>query len=134
MFEGDGTLKPIQFFAFHPDFRGGINVACGDFDGDSKDEIVASQASEGEAWVKIYRYNDNQDILGQFNAYGTNVEVGAHIAVSDIDLDGLAEIITGAGYGGGPQVRVFKGNGKVINNGFFAYEENFRGGVFVGGE
>ena len=134
VFEGDGTLKPIQFFAFHPDFRGGINVACGDFDGDSKDEIVASQASEGEAWVKIYRYNDNQDILGQFNAYGTNVEVGAHIAVSDIDLDGLAEIITGAGYGGGPQVRVFKGNGKVINNGFFAYEENFRGGVFVGGE
>lgn len=134
VFEGNGELKPIQFFAFHPDFRGGINVACGDFDGDNKDEIVASQASEGEAWIKVYRYNNNQDILGQFNAYGTGVEVGAHIAVSDVDLDGIAEIISGAGYGGGPQVRIFEGNGEIINNGFFAYADYFRGGVFVGAE
>ena len=134
VFEGDGTLKPIQFFAFHPDFRGGINVATGDFDGDGKDEIVASQASDGEAWVKVYRYNNNQDILGQFNAYGSGVETGAHIAVGDVDLDSVSEIITGAGYGGGPQVRIFEGTGHIINNGFFAYDENFRGGVYVGVE
>lgn len=134
VFEGSGELKPIQFFAFHPNFRGGINVATGDFDGDGKDEIVASQASEGEAWVKVYRYNNNQDILGQFNAYGSGVEIGAHIAVSDIDLDGIAEIITGAGYGGGPQVRIFEGNGEIVNNGFFAYADYFRGGVYVGAE
>lgn len=134
VFEGNGELKPIQFFAFHPDFRGGISVASGDFDGDGKDEIVASQASDGEAWIKVYRYNNNQDILGQFNAYGTGVEVGTHIAVSDVDLDGIAEIISGAGYGGGPQVRIFEGNGEIINNGFFAYADYFRGGVFVGAE
>ena len=125
VFEGSGDLKPIQFFAFHPDFRGGINVAAGDFDGDGKDEIVASQASEGEAWVKVYRYNNNQDILGQFNAYGSGVEIGTHIAVSDIDLDGIAEIVTGAGYGGGPHIRIFEGNGEVINSGFFGYSESF---------
>ncbi len=134
VFEGNGQLKPIQFFAFHPNFHGGVNVAAGDFDGDGKDEIVASQASDGEAWVKVYRYNNDQTILGQFNAYGTGVEVGAHIAVSDVDLDGLAEIITGAGYGGGPQVRMFEGNGKAINSSFFAFGENFRGGVYVGEE
>ena len=44
--------------------------------------------------------------------------------------DGQAEIITGAGVGGGPHVKVFTSIG-AEKFGFFALESNFRGGVTV---
>jgi hypothetical protein len=55
---------------------------------------------------------------------------GSYVATGDIDGDGSDEIITGAGYSGGPQVRIFDDHGNVRGQ-FFAYGENFRGGVRV---
>ncbi|MBU1421539.1 MAG: hypothetical protein ABII94_00470, partial [Patescibacteria group bacterium] len=44
--------------------------------------------------------------------------------------DGIDEIITGAGFTGGPHIRIFDNTGKVQGQ-FFAYDQNFRGGVNV---
>lgn len=131
MFEGDGRLMPNSFFAFHPDSRTGVDVAAGDFDSDGQDEVVASQLANGEAWIKVYQYNDEKTILGEFRAYGEGVETGANITAADVDGDGRAEIITGPGYGGGPQVRIFEVNGAPILNSFFTYADTFRGGTYV---
>ncbi|MCF7820794.1 MAG: hypothetical protein K9M44_05020, partial [Candidatus Pacebacteria bacterium] len=49
----------------------------------------------------------------------------------DLNGDGTKEIITGAGQGGGPHVRVFSKDGKPLIGGFFAYDRDFRGGVNV---
>ena len=127
-----GIPKPIQFFAFHPDSRTGIDVATGDVDGDGKAEIAASQLKNGQAWVKVYRYNDEQTVLGEWNAYG-NPEVGANVDMADINLDGYAEVLTGAGDGGGPQVLGFEYDGTPLSTNFFAYDEGFRGGVDIAG-
>jgi hypothetical protein len=54
------------------------------------------------------------------------------VAAGDLDTDGHDKIVTGAGAGGGPQVRVFNNDGSVAPVGFFAYPEGFGGGVFVG--
>lgn len=131
MFEGDGTLLPNSFFAFHPDSRTGVDVGAGDFDGDGRDDVAVAQLANGEAWTKIYRYNDNQTVLGEFRAYGAGVETGANITAHDIDYDGKAELIVGPGLGGGPQVRIFEKDGSSVYNDFFAYQENFRGGAYV---
>ena len=45
--------------------------------------------------------------------------------------DGVAQIVTGAGAGGGPHVRVFTGAGADTGIGFFAYGSGFTGGVTV---
>src|SRR5262249_22912243 len=51
--------------------------------------------------------------------------------------DGRDDIITGAGAGGGPHVKIFSGSGLVVGvvpaliQQFFAYEPGFAGGVFV---
>jgi hypothetical protein len=61
------------------------------------------------------------------------------VAAADFDRDGVAEIVTGAGLGGGPHVRVFDGMGNPFTsaalpnfaNSFFAYGATFLGGVNV---
>ena len=131
----EGTLKPIQFFAFHEDSRTGIDVAAGDVDGDGKAEIAASQLKNGQAWVKVYRYNSEQTVLGEWNAYG-DPEVGANVDMIDLSGDYYSmEVLTGAGNGGGPQVRAFDylGTPSQVMNHFFAYSESFRGGVDIAG-
>ena len=79
VFESDGTPRGIQFFPFHKDFRGGIDVASVDWNEDGKDDLIVSQTSKGQAWVKVYRYNDAHTILAEFNAFG-DPEVGANVA------------------------------------------------------
>jgi hypothetical protein len=49
----------------------------------------------------------------------------------DLNSDGSKEIITGAGVGGGPHVRIFSKDGRALTGGFFAYDQSFRGGVSV---
>src|SRR5262245_42546426 len=56
---------------------------------------------------------------------------GVRIASADVTGDTVADIITAAGPGGAPHVRVMNGaTGKDSLN-FFAYDQNFSGGVYV---
>jgi hypothetical protein len=55
------------------------------------------------------------------------------VAAGDVNADGFADIITGAGPGGGPHVKVFDSHSLNLLHSFFAYEPNFAGGVFVAG-
>jgi hypothetical protein len=55
------------------------------------------------------------------------------VAVGDVNNDGFADVITGAGPGGGPQVNVYNGIDGSLNSAFFAFPVGFTGGVFVGG-
>ncbi|NQV13181.1 MAG: VCBS repeat-containing protein [Parcubacteria group bacterium] len=130
VYEANGTRKAIQFFAFHPDYRGGIDVATGDIDNDGKDDIGVCQEQE-QSWCKVYRYNSNQTLYAEWRAYA-DFTVGANIDMADIDGDGLAEVVTGSGYTGGPQVRAFEYDGTAFTStNFFAYDSAFRGGVDV---
>ncbi len=117
-----------QFFAYNENFRGGVNVAVGDVNGDGAKEIVTGIGPGGNPQVKIFDFKGN--ILGQFFAYDMTFRGGVNVAVGDVNGDGIDEIVTGAGYGGGPQVRIFDFKGKVLGQ-FFAYNKNFRGGVNV---
>jgi hypothetical protein len=71
-----------------------------------------------------------------FFAYNPAFTGGVTVAVADLDGDGVAEIVTGAGPGGGPHVRLFKvnpatGEAVPLGPGFFAYDAGFHGGVRV---
>ncbi len=130
VFEQDGTPRGIEIWPFHPNSRTGINVAAGDVDGDGKDEIVVAQSEQGQAWVKVYRYNAEKTIIGEWNAYG-QVECGASVAMGDLDYDGKDEVIVGAGPGGGPQIRTFEADGTPKSIQFFAFSQSYRGGIDV---
>ncbi len=130
IFEADGTPRGIELWPFNPSDNMGINVAAGDIDGDGKDEIGIVPEQGAKATVKIYRYNNDKTLVGQWDAFG-EVKSGASIAFGDVDYDGQDEIIVGAGEGGGPQVRIFEADGTPLPIQFFAFDQSYKGGINV---
>ncbi|MBI5038005.1 MAG: VCBS repeat domain-containing M23 family metallopeptidase [Candidatus Kerfeldbacteria bacterium] len=127
MYAQNGTLLG-GFFAFPESFRGGVDVAAGDFNNDGIDEIIAAAGPGGGPQVRIF--TADAKVRGQFMAYAPSFRGGVNVAAADLTGDGIAEIITGAGPGGAPHVRVMTHGGAHISQ-FFPYATTFRGGVTV---
>jgi serralysin len=133
VFSGASGEEITSFFAFDPSFTGGVSVAAGDVDGDGRDEIIAGAGAGALPEVRVFR-SDGEWLSG-FLAYGASFTGGVAVAASDGNGDGRAEIITGAGPGGGPHVKVFSGLGGEDSNELFAlhaFDPSFTGGVMVG--
>lgn len=127
VFEKDGTQK-VSFYAYDSAFHGGIDVAAGDVDGDGVAEIITAPGKGGGPHIKIFKANGT--LVSEFMAYDSRFHGGVALAVADLDGDGKAEIITGPGKGGGPNVKVFSGTGTIIKD-FMAYDPKFHGGIDV---
>src|SRR3989344_59598 len=65
-----------------------------------------------------------------FTAFEKNFQNGGELAAGDVDGDGNAELIVGAGPGRAPDVRVYATDGKLLKS-FRAYPAWFKGGVRV---
>lgn len=120
-----------QFFAFDKRFRGGVRVAVGDVDGGTRAnraEIITAPGPGGGPQVRIF--SNKAELVNQFFAYNSNFRGGVQVAAGDMDNDGLVEIVTGAGAGGAPHVRVFTASGALAGS-YYAYEDKFSGGVNV---
>jgi len=124
--------KPINsgWYAFRKNWVNlGANVAAGDVDGDGENEIIAGAGAIGGPHVKIF--NQNGTILeNEFFAYPKTWWGGVYVATGDINGDGRDEIITGAGFGNEPHVKIFDGNGKLIDE-WLAYSSQNKQGVRV---
>jgi hypothetical protein len=64
-------------------------------------------------------------------AYAEDFTGGVRVGVSDGNGDGTADIITGAGPGGGPHVKVFSFPALDLLFEFYSGEQTNPGGVFV---
>ncbi len=102
-----GSVK-FNFLAYEPNFRGGVRVATGDVTGDGVDDLVTAPGPGRRAQIKVYDGTDGA-LVTQFQAYGDRFLGGAYVAVGDVNGDGQADIITGAGETGGPHVKVYNG-------------------------
>lgn len=122
--------KITTFYPYGQNYDKGINFALGDVNHDGKLEIVTGTERGGGPQVMIFNWQGRLIHPGFF-AYAKTFRGGVSVAVADLDGNGWPEIITGAGFGGGPHVRIFSGGGKLIHPGFFAYDPTFRGGVNV---
>ncbi len=126
-FKADGT--PIKgFFAYAPGFTGGVNVSCGDFNGDGKADIVTGAGAGGGPHVRTFKA-DGTPLAGWF-AYSPSFTGGVDVAAGQIDGSGTADVVTGAGAGGGPHIRTFRSDGSPLAA-WFAYSPGFIGGVRV---
>ncbi len=119
-----------QFFAFDPAFTGGSYVATGDINDDGFDDIIIGADAGGGPNVIVYSGKDGS-ILRNFFAYDSQFTGGVRVAAGDIDADHAADIVCGAGPGGGPNVTVVSGANGAILASFFAFAANFNAGIYV---
>jgi hypothetical protein len=131
VFDGKTKAEVRSFFAYSPGFRGGVNIAVGDIDGDNREDIITAISGIGAGpHVKAFSGQTGGEIRS-FYAYAPTFQGGVSIASADINGDGKADIVTGAGPGAGPHVKVFDGVTNTEIRSYFAYASNFIGGVAV---
>jgi hypothetical protein len=93
------------------------------------DLIVGADAGAGPH-VKVFD-GATSAAVDSFFAYDPSFAGGVRVAAGDVNGDGVADIITGAGAGAGPHVKVFDGRSGAEVQSFFAYGADFTGGVYV---
>ncbi len=139
----DGTRH--SFFAYTLDVANGVRVAVGDVNGDNFADIITVPGPAFPAHVRVFdgelaQAGIGRDLLetegqriGSFFAF-PGFFGGAYVASGDVDGDNRADVIVGAGPGGGPAVQVFRSanQGEFLIQSFFAYDPGFTGGVRVG--
>jgi hypothetical protein len=130
--DGASGATVREFNAYDAAFRGGVYVAAADITGDGYADIVTGAGAGGGPHVRVFDGTDGA-VLRQFMAYDPAFTGGVRVAAGDLNGDGLAEVITAAGPGGGPHVRVLDGATGTELLGVFAYDPSFGGGVFAGG-
>jgi lipoprotein-anchoring transpeptidase ErfK/SrfK len=110
-FNLDGTLIH-EFLAYAEGMHSGVNVAACDLTGDGLKEIVVGAGAGGGPQVRVFK-NDGTFFNVQFFAYDKGFRSGVNVACADVDADGLPDIITGAGPGGGADVKIFDAAGRL---------------------
>ena len=136
VFDGSTGDQIHSFFAFDPDFTGGVFVAGGDVTGDGRSELIVGAGPGGGPHVRVFD-GTTAARSASFLAFDEGFTGGVRVGTEDIEGSGKSKIITGPGPGGGPHVRVFD---LPINGveavdprvSFNPFGEQFLGGVFVG--
>ena len=118
------------FFAFSPAFTGGVFVAVQDTNGDGILDIIAAAGPGGGPEVRIFN-GSNLNVLRSFFAYAEDFSGGVSVASIDFNNDGILDLVTGAGPGGAPHVKVFDGATNAVISQWYAYPVSFTGGVYV---
>jgi len=120
---GGGVFNSTPDFSFAPypgTFIHGAVVAVGDTNGDGVAEIITAPGAGTAALVRVFDAA-SATILKQFNGFEATFRNGVSLAAGDVDGDGLADIIIGAGAGGRSRVRTFNATTAALKGEFQAY-------------
>jgi hypothetical protein len=154
IFNQSGVLLK-QFFAFHSTFKGGVDVAVGDVNGDGMNDIAAAMSYAGSQ-VKLFQNTSSSysyaalsfSASSGFYPFGSSFKGGAVVELADMGtpvtiggtkrldsciFDGKAEIIVGNESGMRSTVKVFAFFGAspkpTLVRTFLPFSSTFRGGL-----
>ncbi|MFC1663309.1 M23 family metallopeptidase [Patescibacteria group bacterium] len=117
-----------QFFAYKKDTRHGVRIAAADLDDSGIDEIITAPATGGPPIVRVFKPNGY--MIREFRAYRADFRGGVDVTAVEATDESKSYIITGAGPGGKPKVRVFSHKG-IMRWQFLPYDQDYRGGIKV---
>ncbi len=136
------SWKPTgDFLAFEPALRNGVFVAAGDLNADGFAEVVAGGGPGGGPRVssfdgRVLIENGATVRTADFFAGDVTNRGGVRVATRNLDGDGRADLVAGAGAGAGSRVTAYTGRALAAAPPaeLFGREvfPGFSGGVFVG--
>lgn len=125
IFNGQGIMI-TEFFAFDSRVYSGVNVTAGDLNKDGQLEIIAGSGYQAEPKIKIF---DNfGHFIREFLVYDKKIKSGVNVLAFDVNNNGQAEIITIPYQDASAEVKIFTGEGILLNK-FNAYSADYKGGV-----
>jgi hypothetical protein len=131
----DGRLG--SFWAFSESFTGGVQIATADVNEDGTPDVIVAAGAGGGPEVKVFD-GATGDVISDFYVFDPDFRGGVSLAAVDFGRTGHADIVVGAGAGGGPEVRVFDPlTGTQVSGSlgsFYAFAPTDRSGVTVGGD
>jgi hypothetical protein len=140
-YDGRTLQESINFFALDPTFRGGLRLGAGDLNRDGAADLLVTAGVGGGPRVAGYDgrtlTTTQNRLFGDFFGFAPELRNGFWISGGDVDGDGFADIVLGAGLGGGPRVAVYSGRTLTTTNtvttlgDFFAGDVNSRAGARV---
>lgn len=95
---GQWSATLIKEFTVKSKYYFSVSIAAGDTEGDGSDEIITGAGPYSLATDKIMIYDGDGNLYSKFRAEITNF-YGANVTGGDLNEDGVAEIIAGAGPG-----------------------------------
>lgn len=125
-----GKPKITNGFAPLGTFKGGVNIACGDVNGDGKGDIIIAPSKGRVSDISVR--SGSGAVLATFRVYAKSFLGGVLVGTADIDGNGTEEIVTAPEAGSG-RTLLFSGSGKKLTPGFYGYGRTFRGGVAPAG-
>jgi len=81
-----------EWFAYDKFFKGGVNVAVGDVDGDGQEEIVVGAGPGKKPLVKVFDTSGKLK-YSEFEAYKALGTPGIDVRLVDVNFDGKKEIV-----------------------------------------
>jgi hypothetical protein len=129
-----GAQMLSQAMAFDPASRSGARISMGDYNGDGFGDYVVGSGPGMAPRVRVLSGAPSAPFaeLANFLAYDASFLGGVYVAAANVAGETPAEIITGPGAGGGPDLRVFGNASATPIREFLAYDGRFTGGVRVG--
>ena len=139
----------LDELVYNVSFLGGVRVATGNINPEDEiPDIITAPGPAGGPNIRVFSgFNGVQfpGAIGDFFAYSPGFLGGVYVAAGDFNGDGMADIVTGAGAGGGPHVRIFNTAGLIsgtanpndvtndlnYNQTQFPFEPSYIGGVRV---
>jgi hypothetical protein len=94
----------MSMFAYDVSFSGGIFVAAGSVAGGAGAEIVVGKGAGADPRARVF--SPSAALIAESLVYPPGFTGGVTVAVA-VNANGAAQLITGAGPGGGPHVRGF---------------------------
>jgi hypothetical protein len=132
-----GVAK-VTAYPFGRSFAGGVRVALADVTGDGVMDLICGRGEGSAAEIIVFDLSNGQSIpalhklafSGDPGGAEGSTSGGVYVAAGDIDGDGKAEVVVGAGKGQTPRVRAYNLAGQTVVD-MLVYEESFTAGVRV---